>query len=451
VTATRVLVITTDPLTERMPGPAIRAWHLGEVLSRDHQVTLVSSVACDRTHPAMDVRSGDDAEVGRLAAEAEVVVGPGSVVRRYPAVAGSTTPLVIDLYDPYHLENLEPDGTADLPGRARNLAHLNSVVGEDLARGDFFVCASTRQRDFWLGSLAAAGRVNPYTYDDDPRLDRLISVVPFGLPSAPPRRQGPGLRERFEGIGPTDRVVVWGGGVYNWFDPSSLVRAVARARAEIPDLRLVFLGMRNPNPHIPEMRVATEIRHLAADLGLAGTNVFFNEGWVPYEQRGDSLLDAQLGVSTSFDHVESRFSFRTRVLDYLWAGLPMILTEGDVLAETVAGAGAGVTVAAGDVEAIADALVQLLDHPLDRDNVRRLAARFHWDRVAVPLAEFCAHPYRAPDLLAAPSGRPRSPVDQPAVEQPPPAAKLTPPTANPTLLGSLRHAGGAARRRLRRT
>jgi hypothetical protein len=34
-----------------------------------------------------------------------------------------------------------------------------------------------------------------------------------------------------------------------------------------------------------------------------------------------------------------------------------------------------------------------------RDNVRRVAPSFHWDRVLAPLVAFCKAPQRSPDLL----------------------------------------------------
>lgn len=444
MTPPRVLVITTDPLGERMPGPAIRAWHLAEVLSASLDVTLVSSVSADRRHEAMDVRFAGPDEVSRLARGADVVVGPGSVVRRYPDIARSDVPLVVDIYDPYQLENLEPDGTADPVAHAANVAHLGAVVREDLSRGDFFVCASPRQRDFWLGSLDAVGRVNPGTYADDPGLHRLIDVVAFGLPAAPPLRRGAGLRERFS-LRPDDRIAVWGGGVYNWFDPLSLLRALDRVRRSVPELKLVFLGMRNPNPHIPEMRIATETRELAASLGLAGTHVFFNDGWVPYDERADFLLDADLGVSTHLDHLETRFSFRTRVLDYLWAGLPMLLTEGDSLAEEVAAADAGVTVPAGDVDAIAAGLARLVADPIERGAVSALAGRYHWDDVAAPLVEFCREPRLAGDrragLVASGAAMADAPSDPPGTDTGPAEPSLQ--GADAAYLAQIR--GGLAR------
>ncbi len=230
-------------------------------------------------------------------------------------------------------------------------------------------------------------------------LSRLVSVVPFGLPGEPPRRDGRGLRGVVPGIGPDDKVVLWGGGVYNWLDPISLLRAVERLSRRVPELRLVFIGMRHPNPDIPAMRVASELQELSASLGLTGKHVFFNAGWVPYGERADFLLDANVAVSTHFDHVETRYSFRSRVLDYLWAGLPMVLTEGDVLAEEIANAGLGATVPAGDDRALEDALARMLANPPPAERFAAAAQRHTWDCAAQPLLDFCRSPTRAPDLL----------------------------------------------------
>jgi hypothetical protein len=42
-----------------------------------------------------------------------------------------------------------------------------------------------------------------------------------------------------------------------------------------------------------------------------------------------------VGVSTHRDHLETRLSFRTRMLDYIWAGLPIVCTDGDHFASLV--------------------------------------------------------------------------------------------------------------------
>jgi glycosyltransferase involved in cell wall biosynthesis len=277
------------------------------------------------------------------------------------------------------------------------------VLNEQLIRGDFFMCASEKQRDFWLGQLSALGRVNPVTYDEDETLRSLISVVPFGVAETPPVRTRSAVKGVVPGIGAGDRVILWGGGIYNWFDPLTLLRAIDRLRPDRPDVRLFFMGLKHPNPDIPEMRMAVAARDLSDRLGLTGTHVFFNEGWVDYDDRQNYLLDADIGVSTHLDHIETAMSYRTRVLDYLWASLPTVATAGDALAELIENRRLGLTVPAGDVEALTAALRRLLDdddlRALMAANAGAAAADLTWSRVLDPLVAFCRSPRRAPDLL----------------------------------------------------
>jgi glycosyltransferase involved in cell wall biosynthesis len=395
---TRVVVFTTDPVGPEMPGPAIRAWELARALGDHLDVVLASTVSVSGTHPNSETRLAAGPAIRELVDGADVLFAPSALVYMADELRETDSPVAVDIYDPYHLENLEMGG----PDRAeadRSVTRLAGVANAGLRRGDFFTCASERQRDFWLGSLAAVGRVNPYNYEADPLLGRLISVVPFGLPSEPPSRQGPGLRDVVPGIGRDDKVVLWGGGVYNWLDPISLLRAVERLRRRIPELRLVFLGMQHPNPAVPGMRVAAQLQEFSAQLGLTGKHVFFNAGWVPYGRRADFLLDADAAVSTHVDHLETRYSFRSRVLDYIWAGLPMVLTGGDVLADEVADAGLGVPVPAEDDEALEEALGVVLAHPPPPELFAPVVERHTWTRASEPLLDFCRDPYRAPDLV----------------------------------------------------
>ncbi len=129
--------------------------------------------------------------------------------------------------------------------------------------------------------------------------------------------------------------------------------------------------------------------------------MFFNDTWVEYDQRQNYLLEADAGVSTHKLHVETTFSFRTRILDYLWAGLPMVVTEGDGFADLVAAEKLGVVVPARDPAALAAALVRVLyDEPFIervRKNVARVRKRFTWERVLAPVTKFVAKPVHAPD------------------------------------------------------
>jgi glycosyltransferase involved in cell wall biosynthesis len=418
-----MLVLCFDPLTDAMPGPAIRAWHLAQELAADHEVVLAGTAGATRTHPAMRVEGVDGPALEELVGWADAVFAPTSVVRRHPVVVDSGKPLAIDMYIPTHLENLEAFGMSGDDEHFRAVAHQVQVINGDLGHGDFFLCASDRQRDFWLGSLASLGRVNPATYGDDPTLRRLIDVVPFGMDPAPAPAATGVLRRTFPAIGAGDPVVIWGGGVYNWFDPLSLLRGVDALKGRRPGLRLVFLGMRNPNPGIPEMRMATALRTESDRLGLTGTHVFFNEGWVPYDRRGEWLAEADVAASTHLAHIETHFSFRTRVLDYLWAGRPMVLTGGDTLSERIAAAGFGVVVPPGDAGAIAAAIDRLLDDPPDPAGIRRFAEGYAWATVAEPLRRFAADPRRAPDRPAGEAAPPSPEAVSPSVTSGPTARR----------------------------
>ena len=399
-----MVVATPEPLTSRLAGPGIRALAIAEVLAADHDVQLVTTETATRQGTGFTIRSVD--ERGLRAAEkwCEVLIVQGWMLSGRPFLVGSSKVLVCDLYDPLHLEALEQGRDLEPAARSDSVAASTAVLNEQLRRGDHFLCASDRQRDFWLGHLASLGRVNPLTYDEDPTLRALIGVVPFGIPAMAPVRRVPSIRGVVPGIGADDRIVLWGGGIYNWLDPLTVIRAVDRLRADHPNLRLYFLGLRHPSPDVPAMRTAVEARALADSLGLTGRHVFFNEGWVDYESRQDYLLEADIGISAHIDHLEASLSFRARILDYLWAGLPVVATRGDVLADLIERRGLGATVAAGDVEAMASALGGLLDdaelHRRCRDNIAAVVPALTWPEVLAPLVEFCRDPRRAPDLLA---------------------------------------------------
>ena len=376
----RVLVLSSEPVGEAMAGPAIRARELARVL-----VAAGHEVALETAHDRRAVRA--------LAARHDVVVVQGWVLERAPGVADAGARLVVDLYDPFGLELLMLLEGRPPAERARAQANALRALGDQMRAGDFFLCASERQRDLWLGWLEAHGRVNPLTHAADPSLRELIDVVAFGVPAEPPRRTGDGPRARL-GIADDAVVAMWGGGVYDWLDPVTVVRAAN----SVDGVHLVFMSAGHPNPGQPPSRA------LAAARAEAGDRVHFHEGWVPYARRADWLLDADAGVSAHLDHVEARFAFRTRILDYLWAGLPVVCTRGDALAEEVGRRDLGATPAPGDVDGWTAALSVLAADPGRRTACGDRAARFgqelRWERAAQPLVRFCAAPRRAPDLAA---------------------------------------------------
>ncbi|HEV2784720.1 MAG TPA: glycosyltransferase [Actinophytocola sp.] len=407
-TRRRILVLTGDAIAERMAGPAIRAWNMADVLSAEHDVRLVTvNPTCEPPDAPFPVLPARRSELRSHVDWADVVVLQGHVLELVPGLKrrDSGTIVVCDMYDPMHLELLEQG--RDLARsdsdeqRELDLIGVTRVLTAQLERGDFFLCASERQRHLWLGHLAAIGRLTPALYDNDPTVRSLLAVAPFGLPGKPPQRTASPIKGNL--VADTDKVVLWAGGVYSWFDPLTLLHAMDRLIRRRGDVRLVFLGMRHPNPEVPDMDIGVQTRLLAERLGLTGRHVFFNESWVPYAERQNWLLDADCGVTTHYEHVETTFAFRTRVLDYLWAGLPIVTTDGDSFAELVRAEGLGVVVPAEDPAALADALERVLyDEDFAHAARERIAAvreRFTWETVLAPLTAFCRDPRPAADRL----------------------------------------------------
>ncbi|KOV79893.1 glycosyl transferase [Nocardia sp. NRRL S-836] len=402
----KILVITGDAISDRMAGPAIRAWHMADVLSGEHQVRLVTTnPLCAPPDAPFAVERARPKELPPHVAWADVIVLQGHALEMVQELKrkSSTKIVVCDMYDPMHLELLEQGKDDTDEKRALDLKTVTRVLNTQLERGDFFLCASERQRHFWLGHLASLGRLTPTLYDNDPTTTSLLGIVPFGLSGKPPQRTAPAIKGVVPGVSDADKVVIWAGGVYSWFDPLTLIEAMDHLRKRRSSAKLYFLGMKHPNPEVPDMDIAGQTRGLAASLGLTGEHVFFNDGWVPYTERQNWLLDADCGVTTHYEHVETTFAFRTRVLDYLWSGLPIVTTSGDSFADLVAREGLGVVVPPEDPEALADALEKVLyDEEFAaacRERIAVVRERFTWETALAPLAEFCRNPRPAADRL----------------------------------------------------
>ena len=386
----RVVMWSTDPVGKQMAGPGIRYHRLATELSGRFEVTLVAPGEGIPGTP-YTFRA---AESVRTAAslEADVVVAqnlPLGLIRR---LRRAGVRLVFDLYAPALVEAAALLAEQEARDRSRSIRHEEVVATTRVALllGDAFLCASERQRDHWLGALAALGRVTPEVYADDPTLGSLVAVVPFGIDPAP-RTSVPTVKGVLPGIEASDRLLLWGGGIWNWFDPLTVIRAVGRLAETRSDVKLLFLGLAHPSSAVGEMTMADQAVALAKELGLAGRSVLFNRAWVPYDERLAWFAEADVGVSAHRDSLEARLAFRTRLLDHIACGTPLVVTEGDVLADLVESRVLGRVVAAGDVDGWTEALAELLDddraHAAASSAVTAAQAELSWTRAGEPLGE----------------------------------------------------------------
>lgn len=391
----RVLLVSNDAVGAKMAGPGIRYRQFAVQLAERHDVSLMIP---NETSEQLDgVRLLHAAEYGyrrfaRLCRSVDAVVTQQLSVGAMEQLARGETRTIFDLYDPILFEALGLYGGQQTSSTAARQLSEAAVRKQILAlqTGSAFICASDRQRDLWLGVLGALGRIDLGRFKADPALDRLVGVVPFGLEAEEPQAARPVLKGVIPGIGTDDKVLLWGGGIWNWLDPLTPIRAVAELAERRPDVKLFFLGVQHPNPRVPAMEMTSRAVELADSLGVRDTHVFFNFGWTPYAERAGYLLEADVGISGHFDSVETRFAFRTRLLDYFWARLPIVATGGDVLGDLVEDEGLGRTVAEGDVDAWVEAIEAALADEVPPDRFDSVRARFAWPAAVEPLSTMLA-------------------------------------------------------------
>lgn len=404
----KVFFATLEPISSQMAGPAIRCIELAQQLSGEFDVTVFSPRSTDLS-PEWAKTRGFTLATGlgkhrlyQLASANDILFIQANVLKPYPGLAKLEKYLVVDLYDPYLLSLLAQYTNDTLSGSA-SYRLMHQILEKHMVLADFSVCASARQRDYWIGRYCALGRITPELYSLDPTLDKLIDIVPFGLPSQEPIRTGLGMKGQIPGIKPEDFVALWGGGIWEWFDPLTIIKAVAQVSVSDPQVKLFFMGWKSPNPQVPLMPMAVRCKQFAQEVGILNKHVFFGEDWIDYDKRVNYLLDADIAVSAHFDLLETRFSFRTRLLDYLWAQLPILTTSGDELAEMIAEAQAGLALPYSNVDAWAQAISRLKADQSLRENFRHgskeLSQQFLWQKVSEPLVQFCREPHHLPRFV----------------------------------------------------
>ncbi len=363
---TRVLLVCPEPLAHRQPaGIGIRFLEIANALRHEgHSVQLLS--------PDEGLTPEN---LNRATASADVAIVQGHAANDLFAHM-TPLPVVVDLYDPFIVENLHYYSQRG----AEVFTHDHATLVSSLLRGDYFVCASEAQRLFYLGVMLAIGRVNPIAFERDPHLDSLIGIAPFGVASPqtlPPRAS-------------TSPNILFGG-IYDWYDPILAIEAVAIARARVPLLTLTFNA--HPNPELtPQSQTAKAMEHVRRK----GYNFIRFDPWVAYEERAAYYASFTMALLTFPRSIETDLSMRTRVYDYLWAGLPIVTSSAPGTDELLQRYRCGIVMHRDDPADIANELATILTDPGRYEKMiggtRAFVIHHQWPRTLRPLLEFCARP-----------------------------------------------------------
>ena len=119
------------------------------------------------------------------------------------------------------------------------------------------------------------------------------------------------------------------------------------------------------------------------------------ETWVPYAEREAFYDQFTAAILTFPSSLETDLAMRTRVLDYLWAGLPVISSPGRGTDELITRFHAGAIVD-GDSKAFTASILSVLGNPRNLqsmvDGASTFADDFQWSTTLEPLRRFCRTP-----------------------------------------------------------
>jgi glycosyltransferase involved in cell wall biosynthesis len=391
-----VLVISYGPPpipgVSKVEGTGLRSWGLASALAKavpESVVTLAIPVWHDL--PVMPAefegvriaRWGQET-LAEMIAEHDVVVASYCLGDHSALICNALLEhqvLVWDAYVPIHIE-VCARRSANRAGELDAFEKDRRTWEACLKRGNYFLCATEAQQLYYTGVLAAIGRINPVTYDDDPFL-----IVPYGINEA---EAVPGRRPCSELIpSPGAWKLLWFGGVYPWFDIGCLLEAV-KVLSEKHAVGLVIVGAKNPYVDNPDFEKCYErMMKMIEDPAIQA--LVHVVDWVPFHERGNWYLDADLICFANQPGMENLFAWRTRVVDYLWTRTPLATNGGDPLSEEMIAAGAAVRIDATNPAVLAATLAATLD------NAKKLAAmrqatdaireKYLWKNAIRPLAE----------------------------------------------------------------
>lgn len=380
---------------KRAVGPGIRAWGIATTLAKNgHNCTIVEPVSHKGGAVLDGVRFvGNNSRIEKDGYDVCAVI-------RNPFLTDSAPkgiPLICDLYDPLLVDEiymLSHKGAVNL-SKAYDYASTLMAVSSALRKADLLICGCEAQKYYYIGMLNLLGRINHHNVDN---LDEIIRVVYTGAPPGTPKKSKAMVKGRL--FSAADPVILWSSGIYPWFDVETMLEAFKIILKDIPAAKLVFMGAKNPNFEYYS-DLGGSVLDKAGLGGLVNKSIFLLD-WVPYQEREDVYLESDVAVCTYHRPLETALSIRTRLIDLVWGGLPVITTIGDVVGEHIEKYGAGRVIPTKTPELLASVLKEILKDPGLRKtmaaNARRLSDEvFSWDKVIGPYEDFCKNPYFAKD------------------------------------------------------
>ncbi|MBC7764151.1 glycosyltransferase [Microbacteriaceae bacterium] len=290
--------------------------------------------------------------------------------------------LILDAYVPIYIEVSARD-SKDIETEYSNYMADIQRHNHVLKRGDYFLYANNSQEQLYSGVLSALGIINPRSY----REKRLIRT-PFGVHRTSIRSATNPYTQL--GVEKDDFTVLWFGGIYPWFRIEEYLDAIKLLAAD-SRMKFVFVGGKNPfNPNPDFSRQYDATVGFAKKHKLIDTQMLFVD-WVDFDNRVNWFRHADVIVSLNQPGEENKYSWRTRVMDYVWGESVTVTNGGDPLSDEMISNKAALKLDELTSACLANTIKELKDQPsLLKDieaNVKNLKKKYFWDVVTAELAQ----------------------------------------------------------------
>ena len=296
------------------------------------------------------------------------------------AMADVDLPMWIDV-NGHHPAEVQLQGSVS--GRSwERMTRILAMENLLLSTGDRFSTPSRAQASAVMGELYLLGRLSAES----------AGLVPV---EAMPHCAMPGWEHRFEKRSPDPGHIISTGSYNLWFDHETLFRALERSMDRSPEIRFTSTG--GAIPFSPE-----RYRDFCAMVERSRHSERFDLlGWVDRGRLSEVYETAACAVYADLPGGETMLGARTRVLDWIGRGIPVVCTRGAEISTDLYRRGMGIAVPQDDPVALSEALLEASLSPAAAD--RMVAMQREWcdgegsiDRIFAPLIGWCRHPLRLP-------------------------------------------------------
>lgn len=364
ISGQKIVLISSSPIPHSnniTDGPGYRAWTLFQEIAKRHETVIISLYESYHKKLERELEVTEDNYLikcmhhqPRRVARAVVEEAPDVIYLPWsstPFISRLTEkiPTIVDYVGSGLLEYFVSYGYIP-PSFLR-------LKIESFWLGDFLMTAGIREKYYLLGLLAASKRLSFRAQ----RLPMsLINVIPMSPPCNPPT-----LRRKVLEKDPNELIILVSGAFLPWYDYSTFFEALSLLiERKATNYRVIFLGG-NPRDPIFERLVLK----LGCDPRINNNLIF--TGLVPFKERGNYYLSSDIGMNIPLPTVEDELSVRTRVIDYIWGGLPVVTPARDEYSKMVVENGGGLEYSPGNAHSLSQ-VIESLTNESGREKLERL-------------------------------------------------------------------------------